>query len=339
MTSLPLRSFRTPGGATIAVSPLGFGTAPLGNLYAAIPEADAQATLAAAWDAGCRLFDTAPLYGFGLAETRLNHFLRGRKRESFALSTKVGRLLRLTPPETLAGRIHFFDTPSRAVVFDYSYDGVMRSVEDSLERLGADQFDILFAHDLGADTHGSRAASDEKLREFLDGGMRALDELRRAGVVKAVGAGCNEWEVCEALARAADVDVFLLAGRYTLLEQEALTSFLPLCQARGIGIVVGGPFNSGILVGGTHYNYVPAPPEILARVARIKAVCTAHGVGVASAALRFPLAHPAVISVIPGAVTPDEVRRNIEAFAAPIPDALWHDLAREELIRADAPLP
>ena len=332
-------NFTTRAGHEIGFTALGLGTAPLGNLYRSIAESDADATLEAAWSTGIRFFDTAPLYGRGLAETRLNRFLRGRNRDGFTLSTKVGRLLRRTTPDRVAGEIHYIDTPAREIVFDYSYDGVLRSVEASLERLGVDRLDILFAHDLGADTHGSRQASDACLQAFLDGGFRALDDLRRAGVVDAIGAGCNEWEVCEKLARAADVDIFLLAGRYTLLEQEALTSFLPLCQSKGIGVVVGGPLNSGILAGGTMYNYRPAPPEIVAQVERLRTVCSQHGVALPDAALAFPLAHPAVVSVLAGAVSANEVRRNVASISAAIPAALWRDLKAAGLIAADAPVP
>jgi D-threo-aldose 1-dehydrogenase len=236
-------------------------------------------------------------------------------------------------------RSHYFATPSRAILFDYSFDGVFRSVEDSLERLGLDQIDVLYAHDLGADTHGSRAASDRRLREFLDGGYRALEQLRAQGVVHAIGAGCNEWEVCEALIKSADIDLILLAGRYTLLEQTALDTFLPLCAEKGVGVVVGGPYNSGILAGGAMYNYQPAPADIVARVRDLKAVCEAHGVGLAEAALRFPLGHPAVVSVVAGAISPAEVEGNIAAIGRSIPPVLWSDLKAERLIRGDAPVP
>jgi D-threo-aldose 1-dehydrogenase len=219
----------------------------------------------------------------------------------------------------------------------------MRSIEDSLERLGVDRVDILLCHDVDVFTHGSKDASDRRIGEFMTGGYRALSELREQGVVAAIGAGVNEWQVCETLARAGDFDLFLLAGRYTLLEQEALDSFLPLCMERGIGILLGGPYNSGILATGPRpgafYNYDPAPPAILQRVARIEEVCVAHGVTLAEAALRFPLAHPSVVSVIPGAQTPDEVRRNARTIRASIPPALWSDLKSAGLLRSDAPVP
>ncbi|MBL8588926.1 MAG: aldo/keto reductase [Methylobacteriaceae bacterium] len=349
MTSAPpiaapvRRALTTRGGAHLAFTELGFGTAPLGNLYRPLTEAGARATLEAAWETGCRYFDTAPLYGLGLAETRLNGFLRDKRGTPATLSSKVGRLLSLCPPQERAGQGFYFDTPSRRETYDYSHDGVLRSLEASLERLGVDAIDILFVHDIDVANHGARASVDAHVATLMGGGYRALERLRAEGVIKAFGAGVNEWQVCEQLLRAGDFDIFLLAGRYTLLEQEALTSFLPLCQERGVGVAIGGPFNSGILASGArpgaHYDYRPAPPDILARVARLEAVCAAHGVGLAEAALRFPLAHPCVVSVIPGAQTPEEARRNAATLAARIPAALWRDLKSEGLMRADAPTP
>jgi D-threo-aldose 1-dehydrogenase len=220
----------------------------------------------------------------------------------------------------------------------------MRSHEESLKRLGQERVDILFVHDVDVFTHGSRDASDARVRELFDqGGYRALDELRASGAVKAIGAGVNEWEVCETLIRLGDFECFLLAGRYTLLEQDALDSFLPLCEARGIGIILGGPFNSGILatgaVAGAHYNYAPAPPEILARVRRLETVCRAHGVRLVEAALQFVLGHPAVKSVIPGANSPEQVAANVALLDVKIPASLWADLKTEGLLRHDAPVP
>lgn len=342
-TAQRLRPFRTRNGQTLAFTELGMGTAPLGNLYRALDEATAQGALQAAWDVGCRFFDTAPLYGLGLAETRLNGFLRGRPRDAYILSTKVGRLLTVCAAEERTGIGKFFDTPSRREIYDYSYDGVMRSLEDSFERLGIDRIDVVLCHDVDIFTHGSKEASDARIREFMEGGYKALHKLRHQGVIAAIGAGVNEWQVCETMARAGDFDLFLLAGRYTLLEQEALDSFLPLCVERGIGVVLGGPYNSGILASGPRlgafYNYDPAPPEILDRVRRIEEVCQAHGVALIEAALRFPLGHPAVISVIPGAQSADEVRRNAQIIGASIPPALWAALKSEGLLRADAPVP
>ena len=330
------------GNGGLTVTELGFGTAPLGNLYRAIPDDDAHAVLQAAWDAGIRYFDTAPQYGYGLAETRLNRFLRGKPRGDYVLSTKVGRLLRATTEETRAGQGKFFEVPARAEVFDYSYDGVMRSLEFSLERLGVNRVDILFAHDLDVFTQGSAAALQAKLDELMAGGYRALRALRDQGVIRAFGAGVNEWQSCQWMAERGDFDLFLLAGRYTLLEQEALESFLPLCTDRGIGIVLGGPYNSGVLATGpkpgAFYNYNPAPPEILTRVAKIEAICARHGVRMVDAAFQFPLRHPAVVSVIPGGQGLGEMASNLAAARAVIPPALWADLKAEGLMRPDAPV-
>jgi D-threo-aldose 1-dehydrogenase len=339
--SLATRRFERLPGRGLTFTELGFGTAPLGNLYRAITEADAQATLEAAWDSGCRYFDTAPLYGLGLAETRLNRFLLGRARGDYVLSTKVGRLLAACPPDARTGIGKFFDTPSRREVYDYSYDGVMRSFEVSLERLGVDSVDILYGHDIDLFNHGSREALDARLNEFIRGGYTALLSLRDQGVIKAFGAGLNEWQPCQWLAERGDFDIFLLAGRYTLLEQEALDSFLPLCESRGIGIVLGGPYNSGILATGPKpgawYNYDPAPPEVLARVTKIQAVCERHGVRLIDAALQFPLLHPSVVSVIPGGQSAAEVESNRAIMDKAIPPALWQDLKSAGLLRDDAP--
>ena len=341
--TLPVRAFRTSRGRVLPFTELGIGTAPLGNMYRALDEASAQAALQAGWDAGCRYIDTAPLYGLGLSETRINTFLRGRARGSYILSTKIGRRLAVCPQEERTGIGQFFETPSRRVVFDYSYDGTMRSLEDSLERLGVDRIDIVLCHDVDIFTHGSRQASDARIREFMEGGYHALHKLREEGVVAAIGAGVNNWEVCETLARQGDFDLFLLAGRYTLLEQEALISFLPLCEERGIGIILGGPYNSGILATGAQagatYNYELAPQEILDRVARIEQVCAAHRVRLIEAALRFPLGHPCVVSVIPGGQTAEEWLANAEVMRASTPPALWSDLKAQGLLRADAPVP
>jgi D-threo-aldose 1-dehydrogenase len=337
------RKLKSRTGVYLSFTELGFGAAPLGNLYRPMTEKEARATLDMAWAHGCRYYDTAPLYGLGLSETRINGFLRAKPRDSYVLSTKVGRLLQLCPAVERTRPEAFFETPSRKEVFDYSYDGVLRSIEFSLERLGVDHIDVVYAHDVDVYTHGTAQAADARVREFMSGGYRALLKLREQGAIKAFGAGINEWQIAERLAREGDFDVFLLAGRYTLLEQEALTSFLPLCVDKGIGVVIGGPFNSGILATGpkpgAHYNYAPPPPEILQRVRELEAVCKAHGVKLAEAALRFPLSHPAVVSVIPGGQKPGEVRRNAEMIQAKIPSALWRDLKAQGLVRADSPTP
>ncbi|MDU8912446.1 aldo/keto reductase [Aestuariicoccus sp. MJ-SS9] len=326
----------------LSFTELGFGSAPLGNLYRAISDEAARATLDAAWTGGVRYFDTAPLYGLGLSETRLNPFLRGKPRNDYVLSTKVGRLIQPCAPEHRSGQGKWFEVPQRREHFDYTYDGVMRSFEHSFSRLGVDRIDILYVHDLCAFTHGSREASDMRVEEFFGGrGYDAMISLRDQGLVTAIGAGVNEWQVCQTLAERGDMDLFLLAGRYTLLEQDALDSFLPLCERRGIGIVTGGPYNSGILATGAkpgaYYNYDLAPPEILDRVARIEAVCKAHGVRMIDAAFRFPLLHPAHVSVIPGGQGVDEMAGNLAAAEAVIPADLWAELKAQGLMRADAP--
>ena len=330
------------GNGGLTFTELGFGTAPLGNLYRAISDEEAHAILEAAWAGGVRYFDTAPLYGLGLSETRLNRFLRGKPRDEYILSTKAGRLMVPTGPDDRDGIGKWFDVPDRKELFDYSHDGVMRSIAFSLERLGISRIDVLYVHDLCAFTHGSRAASDAQIEAFFDGGgYDAMLRLRDEGVVAAIGGGVNEWEVCQTLAERGDFDIFLLAGRYTLLEQEALNSFLPLCDVRGIRIVTGGPYNSGILatgpVPGAWFNYDPAPPEILEKVRRIEAVCTVHGVPMVQAAFQFPLMHPTHLAVIPGGQSVDQMHGNLSAAAADIPQDLWEELKAEGLMRPDAP--
>jgi D-threo-aldose 1-dehydrogenase len=341
--SLPSRDLTTKAGRTLTFTTLGFGTAPIGNMRRVMSDADAEATVASAWDRGGRYFDTAPLYGHGLAERRAGAVLRDKPRGAFLLSTKVGRLLEPCAPGEEASGI-YEGVPPFKVRFDYSYDGVMRSFEESLGRLGLDRVDILYVHDIDAMTHGSREAAEARTRELIDhGGWRALDELRAAGDVAAIGAGVNEWEPCVHLMELADPDIFLLAGRYTLLEQHALISLLPACAAKGIGVVIGGPFNSGLLATGARpgaiYNYAPAPADILERVAALEVVCTRHGVRLAQAALQFPLGHPAVVCVIPGAQSAAEVQQNRDLLDAAIPDTLWADLKREGLMSLDAPAP
>lgn len=331
------------GNGGLSLTELGFGTAPLGNLYRAISEAEAQASLQQAWDVGVRYIDTAPLYGFGLSETRINHFLRERPRQDYMLSTKVGRLLTPATKDTRDGGGKWFNVPARREVYDYSYDGVMRSFEASLERLGIDRVDMLFAHDLDVINHGSQDALDEKLTEFMAGGYRALLELRDQKVIQAFGAGVNEWEPCQWMAERGDFDIFLLAGRYTLLEQPALESFLPLCETRKIGVVIGGPYNSGILATGArkgaYYNYEIAPENILAKVARLEAICKSHNVRLLDAALQFTLAHPVVVSVIPGGQSEAEMRSNLQAYQANIPADLWAELKFEGVLDEKAPTP
>lgn len=335
----------TRNGRTLFFTPLGQGTAPLGNLYAPVSDAQADAALDAAWDAGIRLFDTAPLYGLGLAETRLNRALRGRPRDDHVLCTKAGRYLEPCAPEHRTGQGFFFDTPDRRVVFDYTYTGIMRSVEHSLERLGAGRLDVLHVHDLDTFNQRDTAVLEARREDFLRSGLRAFESLRAEGVVTATGAGINGVKEALWLLERCDLDLLLLASRYTLLEQEALDALLPLCERRGVGVIVGGPFNSGILAtgvlanGNARYDYAAAPPAVVERVAAIERVCAAHDVPLASAALRFPLAHPAVVAVIPGGRSAAEVAANAVAMAASVPLALWDDLKAQGLLRPDAPTP
>jgi len=333
---------RPLGRSGLGVTVVGFGGAPLGNMYRAFADEQAWATVRACFDAGIRLFDTAPLYGFGLSEHRVGEALRDVARDDVVLSTKVGRLLRPTAPGSVDDRQFKHPLPF-AEVFDYSYDGVMRSVEDSLQRLGVARIDILLIHDVDVWTHGSEAARAERFKEVMAGGYRAMVALREQGAIGAIGAGVNEATACLEFAEAGDFDAFLLAGRYTLLEQEPLDRLLPLCEERGIGLIIGGAYNTGILatgaVEGAYYNYGPAPPDILARVRRIETVCARHGIELPSAAVRFPLGHPAVATVIVGMRAPEEVRRNIATFERDVPADFWAELKDEGLLRRDAPTP
>ncbi len=324
---------RKLGSTPVEVTALGFGAAALGNLYRAIPDTTAQACLDAALDAGIGYIDTAPHYGQGLSERRI-----GQAPGPYTLSSKVGRVLTPVAPSPAGTERHgFIDGDPFEPHFDYSYDGVMRSFESSLKRLKREHIDILLAHDLGSQTHGADAPAH--MKAFLEGGYKAMRDLKDQGLVSAIGLGVNEWQVCEEIMANADLDAILLAGRYTLLEQGALESFLPLCETRGVSVIVGGPFNSGILTGGDHYDYGQVPAEICDRVTRLKAVCAAHDVPLAAAALQFPLAHPAVACVIPGMADAAEVAANIALFARDIPSALWDDLKTEGLLHDRAPLP
>ena len=319
-----MRLGRTP----LEVTRLGFGTAPLGGLFEALTDDEAHRVVEAAWSAGIRFFDTAPQYGNGLAEQRLGATLRAKPRDEFVLATKVGRLLRAGAP---AQSDTFPGAPPLNPVFDFSYDGVMRSVEESVTRMGIDRIDILHIHD-----------PDEHFAEALSGAYPALDRLRKDGTIKAVGAGMNQAEMLARLAREASFDCFLLAGRYTLLDQVGLKELLPLCVERGVAIIAGGVFNSGILADprpGTHYNYQAAPAELVQRAAHIKAVCERHGVSQKAVAIQFPLGHPAVQTVLTGCRTADEINENVAAFQSPIPPGVWEDLKAEGLLAAEAPVP
>ncbi len=316
---------------------LGFGAASLGNLYRAIDDETAQSTVTAALDAGITHFDTAPHYGQGLSERRLADALLASGKP-FSLSTKVGRrLVPIAPPAPGTMRHGFVDGDPFEPEFDYSYDGVMSAFEDSQKRLRGARVSVLLAHDIGRVTHGADHA--RHLKDFLDGGYRAMRDLKDQGVIDAIGLGVNEWQVCEEVLAHADLDIVLLAGRYTLLEQTALDSFLPLCVQRKVAVLAAGPFNSGILSGGDAYNYSPAPEAIRAKVKALKTVCEAHGVPLAAAALQFPVAHPAVTRVVAGMASPAEVAANAALFAQHVPLELWDDLKAQGLLRADAVVP
>lgn len=326
------------------VSNLGLGGAALGNLYRPMADKEARAVVDAAWDLGVRYFDTAPYYGLGLSERRLGEALRQRPRAEYTLSTKVGRLLEPDLTNELPQERYGFHSPLPFTVhFDYSYDGIMRSYEESLARLGLDRIDILLVHDLGTLTHDD--AHTGHFRAFASGGIRALEELRSAGDIRAIGLGVNEWAICQEAMGIGQFDIFLLAGRYTLLEQGALDVFLPQCADHGAKIILGGPYNSGILAAGTkgdgplYYDYAPAPKAITEKVAQIEAVCEAHGVPLAAAALQFPLAHPLVERVIPGMSSPAEAEAALRNLTWDIPAILWQELLERGLIHHAAPIP
>jgi D-threo-aldose 1-dehydrogenase len=333
MTDLEKRPL---GRSAVEVTALGLGCATLGGSRIPVSRQDAETIVRAAWAAGVRYVDTAPYYGFGQAERCVGDALREFPREDWVLSTKVGRLLRPSANSAEAER-----RPNRMpfdAVFDYSYDAIMRSFGDSLQRLGLARIDILYVHDIGAMQHGQEA-HPVMMRRLRDSGYRALEELRRGGDVRAIGIGVNEREVLLEAMEWGAWDAFLLAGRYTLLEQAPLDDLLPKCLSSGVSIVVGGPLNSGILAGRDTWNYQVAPPEIAARVQQIKAICDSHQVPLAAAALQFPLAHPAVAAIIPGPRSVDEFAAILTLLRHPIPSVLWSDLRDAELIHPLAPTP
>jgi D-threo-aldose 1-dehydrogenase len=327
-----------PGG------PLGFGAAPLGNMFRGIPDEEAAATVEAAWQEGTRYFDTAPFYGAGLSEIRLGQQLAKHKRDEYVLSTKVGRIIL---DEADAGKRDFGEKAGlfehgrpNKIVYDYSADGARRSIEDSLRRLGVGHIDFVWVHDVAQDFHG-----DEWLAQFetaRKGAFCALTQLRDEGVIKGWGLGVNRVEPVELLLGLAEVkpDGTLLAGRYTLLDHEhALQRLMPAAAAKGVDIVIGGPYSSGVLAGGKHFEYADAPPEILAKVAKIKALTERHKIPIKAAALQFSLAHPASAVVIPGASRPDRIKEDHAALKANIPAEFWRDLRKQGLVAPDAPLP
>jgi len=308
---------RRPLGQThLQVTVLGLGSAPLGNLFEVVTDDEAHRVVDTAWNAGIRFFDTAPLYGHGLAERRFGAVLGSKPRDEFVLATKVGRLLRAgAPPEP--GQA-YVGVPPVNPVFDFSYDGVMRSVEESLERLGLDRIDVLHIHD-----------PDDHYEEALSGAYRALDRLRTDGTIGAVGAGMNQSEMLVRFARAAKFDCFLLAGRHTLLDRTGDRELLPLCLERGISIIAGGVFNSGILANpkpGARFNYVAAPAALIERARHIAATCAGRGVDIKSAAIQFPLRHPAVATVLIGCRSVRELEEDVHMFQTPVPNELWDEL-------------
>lgn len=328
------------GRVDLDVTAFGFGTAPIGNIFREIDEATSDGMIQKAWDTGVRYYDTAPMYGHGLAELRTGYSLRWKNRDDFVLSSKVGRVLKPArkediefAPWTNAGRF--------TMHFDYSYDGVMRSFEDSLQRMNLERMDICFIHDIDVFTRG--ADQPEVFEQAMDGAWKALSNLRDQGVVKAIGVGVNEWEVCHAALERRDFDCFLLAGRYTLLEQDSLDKFLPLCEERGAAVVVGGGFNSGILAtgakDGAKYNYAPAPADIMEKVRQIELVCVDHKVPLPAAALQFVVAHPAIPTFMAGTRTVEQLEQNLAWFSHPIPADFWAELKAKGLLRDDAPTP
>ncbi|MEL7130879.1 MAG: aldo/keto reductase [Pseudomonadota bacterium] len=328
------------GRVDLEVTAFGFGTAPIGNIFREIDEPTSDAMIQTAWDRGIRYYDTAPMYGHGLAELRTGQSLRWKNRDDLVLSSKVGR--RLVPAKRSS--IDFAPWTNAApfaLEFDYTYDGTMRAFEDSLQRMALERMDICFIHDIDVFTRGDE--QPEVFKQAMDGCWKALESLRNQGVVKAIGVGVNEWEVCHEALKQRDVDCFLLAGRYTLLEQDSLNEFLPLCEERGAAVVVGGGFNSGILatgaVEGAKYNYAPAPDHIMEKVRQIEAVCADYNVPLPAAALQFVVAHPAVPSFIAGTRTVDQLTKNLDWFSHTIPAEFWSDLKSKGLLRDDAPTP
>lgn len=327
---------RKVGQTGLEVTALGLGGASLAGIFTGVPEETARATVAHALEAGITYFDTAPQYGYGRSEHIMGNSLRGR-RDGIVLSTKVGRLLK--PVKDGWAKPHnWVDPLPFDELYDYSYDGIMRSFEDSLQRLGLNAVDILYVHDIGVMTHGEEG-NKPLWNQLVTGGYKALRELRDGGTVKAIGLGVNEWQVLMDAFALGDWDVFLLAGRYTLLEQTSLDPFMTTCLKRGASVVVGGPFNSGILVGGSTWNYAKAPEDVVRRVAAIETVCKEFSVPLPAAALQFPLTHPAVCNVLPGPRSPEELDGILDWWKTPIPNELWSRLADKGLLAEGTPIP
>ena len=339
MSTIPTRSLRTG----VELSTLGFGGAPLGELFDPVGETQAQDTLQAAWNAGIRYYDTAPLSAYGKSEHRVGHFLRQQQRQDFVVSTKVGRVLTATRDLDSFDKGFWVGGLPVDFRFDYGYDGIMRSWEDSLQRLSLNSIDLLLIHDLDSFFHDSEQRFSAHVDRLITSGWRALDELRSQGLIKAVGAGLNRMGAMPRLLDAVDLDFCIVAMPYTLLDQETLDEEFPLCQERDVRIVIGAVFASGILVSGpvegARYAYDTAAPEILDKTRRIQAVCQRHDVPLAAAAMQFPLGHPLVSAIIPGAIEPGHIETNAEWFKHQIPADLWTELKTEGLLREDAPTP
>jgi len=341
MSVLPKRRV---GKTKLEVTTLGLGGAPMGGFRATIPDAEAVALTDAGYDAGIRYFDTSPFYGYGRSELRMGAALREKPRGDFVLSTKVGRILHaMKPGEKPPADFRENGLPGFAPTFDYSYDGVMRSLEHSHHRLGLSKIDIALIHDVDFWTIKDREVLNQRFKTVMDSGFKALDELRKAGVIGAIGVGINESDTSLRFIQAGDFDCMLLAGRYTLLEQGALEAFLPECVKRSVSVILGGPYNSGILTGGVKagatHDYVPAGQPLIDKAQKIEAVCKRHGVELGAAAMQFPLFHPALCSVIPGALSSAEVRQNVGRMSVKIPSDLWSELKREKLLDPAAPTP
>lgn len=307
---------RSLGQTGLSLTEISFGCAPIAGLYQSVREEDALTTLMAAWDGGIRYYDTAPYYGAGLSEERLGRFLAGRPRADFAISTKVGKLVRPTAPQD-AGNYGFVGAHPAVIDYDYSGDGILRSLEASRRRTGLDRFDIVFVHDIGEETHGVEG-NRHHMWDFLDSGIKVLEDLKAAGDISAWGLGVNENTVCLDVMKRVDLDCILLAGRYTLLDRSAEAELLSLCRQRGTRLIIGGVFNSGILatgpVAGATFNYMPADADILRRVGDLQAQAQAKGLDLATAALHFPLYEPLVSSVLIGTAKPGSLSRNLAAY-------------------------
>lgn len=341
MTTLKRRKV---GKTKLEVTELGLGGAPMGGFRATISDAEAVKLTDDGYDAGIRYFDTSPYYGYGRSELRMGAALREKPRDSYVLSTKIGRVMHaMKPGEKPPADFRENGLPGFAPVYDYTYDGVMRSLEHSHMRLGLQKIDIALIHDVDFWTTKDRAVLEERFRTVMDSGYRALDDLRRAGIIGAIGVGINEADTSTRFIKAGDFDCMLLAGRYTLLEQGALEEFLPECTKRHVSVILGGPYNSGILTGGVKpgatHDYVAAPAALIEKAQKIEAVCTRHGVPLGAAAMQFPLFHPAFCAVIPGALSTAEVKQNVSHMSVRIPVELWSELKREKLLDPAAPTP